>query len=41
MTEPRYRPGPYDDEQRHAVNIPLYLVLTIVTAFLPPSAAPP
>jgi hypothetical protein len=27
-------PGPYADEYRHYTNIPLYLVLTIVTAFL-------
>jgi hypothetical protein len=34
MTEHGYRPDTYDSERRHAVSIPLYLVLTIVTAFL-------
>ena len=34
MNERASRPEPYADEYRHYANIPLYLVLTIVTAFL-------
>jgi len=34
MNERGSRPGAYDGEDRHYTNIPLYLVLTIVTAFL-------
>ncbi len=34
MTEGGYRPAPYGDEQRHQASIPLYLILTLVTAFL-------
>jgi hypothetical protein len=34
MTESGYRPEPYADERRHYLSIPLYLVLTILTAFL-------
>jgi hypothetical protein len=33
MTQDPYRPPPLE-ERRHAVNVPLYLVLTILTAFL-------
>lgn len=34
MSGDGYRPGEYGDERQYAVSIPLYLVLTIVTAFL-------
>jgi hypothetical protein len=34
MTESGDRPGAYVDERDYYVSIPLYLVLTIVTAFL-------
>ena len=34
MTESPYRTGPYDDEHHHFISIPLYLVLTILTAFV-------
>ena len=34
MTAGGYRMGPYDDEHRHFISIPLYLVLTILTAFV-------
>jgi len=34
MTESGNRPGAYVDERDYYVSIPLYLVLTIVTAFL-------
>jgi hypothetical protein len=34
MTESGYRTGTYDDERRHFVSIPLYLVLTILTLFI-------
>jgi hypothetical protein len=34
MSEGGYRPLPADVERRHYANIPLYLVLTIVTAFV-------
>ena len=34
MTGPDHREHSYYDESRYAVSIPLYLVLTVVTAFL-------
>ncbi len=34
MDEGGYRPAPYADERRHYVSIPLYLILTLLTAFL-------
>ena len=34
MDDHDYRSREYGDEQRHAVSIPLYLLLTIVTFFL-------
>ena len=34
MDEGGYRPTPYGDERRHYASIPLYLILTILTAFI-------
>jgi hypothetical protein len=34
MTDTGYRPPPVDDVSRYYANIPLYLALTLVTAFL-------
>jgi hypothetical protein len=34
MDESGYGRGPYDGEYRHFINIPLYLVLTILTFFV-------
>jgi hypothetical protein len=34
MSEGGFRPGAFDEEDRHYANIPLYLILTLLTAFL-------
>ena len=34
MNEGDYRPAAYGDEGRHYASIPLYLILTLLTAFL-------
>jgi hypothetical protein len=34
MSDDYYQPEPYGEESRHHASIPLYLILTILTAFL-------